>query len=64
MGGRRSMRPPEMSSILAAEIANIDGCRKVAAVTGVPNRMSGTCAASAARLTMESDGPMGSLRDR
>ncbi len=35
----------------ATAIASIDGCRKVAEVTKVPSRMSGTCAARAASVT-------------
>ena len=46
-----------MSSICATAIAVIDGCRKVAEVTSVPSRMSGTWAAIAPRLTNDSDGP-------
>jgi hypothetical protein len=46
-----------MSSMFATAMASIDGCRKVAEVTSVPSRMSGTCAASAANETTESDGP-------
>ena len=46
-----------MSSIWATAMAVIDGCRKVAEVTSVPSRMSGTAAAIAARFTNESDGP-------
>src|SRR6478735_4754080 len=52
-----SIRPPEMSSTWATAMAVIDGCRKVADVTSVPSRMSGTWAAIAPRLTKDSDGP-------
>jgi len=46
-----------MSSSWATAMAVMDGCRKVAEVTRVPSRMSGTVAAIAARFTYESDGP-------
>ena len=51
-----------MSSIWAAAIAVIDGCRKVAEVTSVPSRMSGTAPRWPPNSHRMSDGPGSPLR--